>query len=457
MCRKKHLIYTRKGKPLVVDCGHCDECRQAKANRYTQLIRNESIGNGYITFFLTLTYNNKFIPYVNLDEIRNDIGFLDHRDLDVNVYRHCSVRRVRLHGNVYGNREYVCRCIDTLTLEDTSFVDIEKLRPYRIPSINKNGVKHYVLNKNKVGILYLPDIQNFFKSLKIDYERSENRKLEISYFYVGEYGPDTLRPHFHVAARVPVKDKDKFPAYVCKNWKFCDWTVNRQSKCIQIARNCASYISSYVNQHTYLSKIYDQKALRPFCSHTKFYGRNNGNFSFYKILESFYRRDLHYTQRYYLRDSCVDRELLLPSYVIEYFFPKFKGYSSLSTDELRSIYFDPYQLRNYCKRLGYSSRYDKIEFYEFLESFKKRHCLSGLLPGNYSSDKDVEFWTYLHRSVKMSDYILNLRKIFRARHRFCVEYVASFGEPDCNLFDLYASIASQESHYNAQPGKNHRN
>lgn len=460
MCQQKSLIYTKKKKPLVVDCGHCIECQQAKANRYTNLIRNNSITNGkYINLFVTFTYDNKFLPCISKSQLREQVGFLyGVNDVQLDVYRHCQIRKVKTGFASWSERVKLCSSIDTVTFNNVSFEDIEKLRGYNKPVLN-NSSKKYHPHDDLVGIVYLPDIQNFFKRLKISYERKYNRRLVISYFWVSEYGPSTLRPHFHAIIRILAQEKDIVAKLIRENWKFCNWSAPEAYKNIQIAKDCASYVASYVNQHNYLPALYFEKAISPRCSHTHYYGLANKEFSLPKILEAFDKRDLHYTVRYKTSSATYERLLLIPSYVISYYFPKFKGCSDLSSDELRSIYFNPERLRFYARRLGYTSRFDKVDFLEFSDKFFFDNCRScdrfGKFIGNYLLD-DVfncsiqKFLpgfsdTFIDLSSEFSkhnDFIINLHKLYAARFRFIHDYLFYFGNYS-NILYKYADIASQ--------------
>lgn len=53
---------------------------------------------------------------------------------------------------------------------------------------------HVPLTKNKFMTLVKRDLQLFFKRLR---KKHEKNKLKIKYYAVGEYGGQTLRPHYH--------------------------------------------------------------------------------------------------------------------------------------------------------------------------------------------------------------------------------------------------------------------
>lgn len=51
-----------------VPCGTCPSCLAAKANKRASLIRSTN-PEGTTCYFVTLTYSNDFLPYVDLNEL----------------------------------------------------------------------------------------------------------------------------------------------------------------------------------------------------------------------------------------------------------------------------------------------------------------------------------------------------------------------------------------------------
>ena len=455
MCKDRYFTYNSRKQVVVCDCGKCDACRQKKANRLSRLIKNEC-ANAYgiktISLFVTLTYENRFIPYIKKSELLDKVGFLDKQDnVECNIYRHSDIRKVKIGFSQWSDRVKINGVIDSVTFDNIDFKDIDYLRTYRVPR-RVGLVKDYISHPDNVGILYLPDIQNFFKRLKINYERKYNKRLALSYFYCGEYGPKTLRQHFHAVLSIPASEKDRVSSLVVESWKFADWNRPKANKNIQVAKDCAKYVASYVNQHNYLSPTYTENKIAPFCSHTKYYGLNNVAFSLPSILEKISKRDLHYTERYFTKMGTFEHSFLLPSYVISYYFPKFKGYSELSNDELYSIFKDPFKLSQYARRLGYTSHYigddDNMKSMVFSDWFKLFSNCSPPDPLNPFQDHDKKRFIYdtYHRlfvdttANSCNDYIRNVRMLLNARGRFFNDFYHLFGE-SVDLSDYYAQCA----------------
>lgn len=431
MCTNHRLINTKNGKPLVVPCGVCPSCLQSKANRITSLIRNNNVyDDDYCTLFITLTYDNRFIPYFRKSEVLN---FLDEKNIPVNIYRHESIQLVKSGKNSTKYKKILCGKIDEIEFQDCPDDEVKNFRGIRkISDININS-RIYRSDIDKVGILYKPDIQNFFKRLKVNYERDQKKQLDLSYFYVGEYGPTTLRPHFHALLRIKCKDFAAVRDATFKSWKFHNWQKfqekNGFNKAFQIAKNASSYVASYVNQHSYLPKVYNQKAIVPKCSHTIFYGLNNVQFSLDSLVQAIRKRDLHYNVSFNVKDSVYLYSFLLPSYVISYYFPKFKGFNKCTSYELYEIYKNPYKLLQYSRRLGYTSHFDKHDFWYYIDkmSIYSRSCQI-FQENEYS---------------KHNDLVLNLHLLLSSRARFMRDWQDTYLMFPVDRFVTYAILASE--------------
>lgn len=437
MCTNKKEITLVNGRKLFVKCGYCDSCMQEKANRQRRYIINEMGAIGYITLFVTLTYSNEFIPFVKKSDLEYDDNFYP-------VYRNKVIRCVRSNRSGILTYSYLKkRSVKHFDLVNIPF-DLTKLHGYRI-----NTNSGYIYHTDYIPILYKADIQNFFKRLKINYERSYKEPLSLSYWYCGEYGPTTKRPHYHVAMHIKQEDFAKVQSSILKSWKFSD--KNRLLKGIEISKAPASYLSSYVNSHNYVPKEFRfSKDVSPFCSHSHRYGLVNPSFSLDKITQAFYRRSLHYKLTYVTKNTSYDFSPLIPSYVIRSWFPKIQGFSKLSSYELFEIYSNPRSLSKYVKKIGYSYndlQHDKIVIDDIEKTIGKGISYPTLSRWqywllNYTSPvperiiKKVGNYTLVHDKIVSSvadnellhssntsiwlrsPFLRDIRLLFKARERF---------------------------------------
>ena len=64
MCTHTRYITNRyTGDKVLVSCGKCPACLEAKALNRTNRIKNTYDGSN-IALFVTLTYKNEFVPYI---------------------------------------------------------------------------------------------------------------------------------------------------------------------------------------------------------------------------------------------------------------------------------------------------------------------------------------------------------------------------------------------------------
>ena len=220
-CDKPLLILNKyTNKFLKVGCRHCDSCLIASANARSLLLANE-LGKGWMTLFLTLTYDNAHIPVV-----------------------------------FYGDNK-IYRCPDGRHLEYVDEVDeplmLTPREPFKYPYIDCTGV------------IYYKDFQNFIKRLrrKLYYHGKGNFK----YFICCEYGTVHHRPHAHVLLFfAPGCFYNGITEYILESWKMCDKTVFRNGIKVADGR-VSSYLASYVNcncKHYKLAQhpIFKQKTRR---------------------------------------------------------------------------------------------------------------------------------------------------------------------------------------------------
>lgn len=328
MCLNKKRFYNKWNHTWQwVDCGKCPACMQAKANKRTMRIRN-AVYDGYITLFVTLTYRNINIPYIRKDEIKENSPYF-------NIYRDCSVRRVRFNGSyqmVYRykrEREIIGKydCFKYRLFPDIS--DVQSL-----PRLKGQS------NPNKVGVIFYKDVQDFEKRLRINLLRHYGIKKAIYTFKCSEYGPSTFRPHFHLLISVPQESLAQCKSAITEAWPY-DSRV-KSDKSIEIARNAASYVSSYVNRGSDFPRFLDNARLRPKHSFSLGYGLQNNSFSLEYILQQFHRRDIRYTSQFYYNDFSFTKFVPIPKYACNRYFAKCYGYSRLTYDEIIQLCKDPY-------------------------------------------------------------------------------------------------------------------
>lgn len=345
MCtNQREIVNKYTGHRLYVPCGKCEACQQEKAAHRVSRIKS-NLKEGYVTLLVSLTYNRFSCPYVDKQEAYE---FSIGKRMYLNVYRDCSKRKVRTvkKGNIYAKKyktiykRVVLQTIDYIS--DVSF----------------NGVRCVKHSNNKVGVPYYKDYQQFMARLRLNLKRLYNYEKSISVYACSEYGEVSLRPHFHLLVYVPASDKEIVRNAIFESWPFSDlWRfskiVNGEkifSAC-QTAFSASSYVASYVNcGHDFpaFCKLY----FRPKHSYSKGFGLARRSFSLDNILSALDKHQMSYTRKINKYGYEKDVDVLIPAYVINRYFPRFKGYNRITPNEvlsyMRRIYdgINPYEVIN---------------------------------------------------------------------------------------------------------------
>lgn len=275
-CLHPYTVNTSNG-PVIVPCGSCPSCLTAKANYHTSLLDIESQCCKYVEM-ITLTYSNDFLPYLDFSDIRHQ-----NTSSDVLVRLHTGKRMVTrfLHG------KYV-ECVDKSFVNprffpvygfkhDLTFLIkqyYDRIKQYfdRYPE-RSSAICRYGI----VPILYYEDIHKFTDRLQKYFRTNFDEK--VRYYVVGEYGTNSLRPHWHVLLfhsssdiRRAFENVVKYPDYTEINKRECasifaDYKIWKYGVIVTTTTDgkCSNYVASYLNQHAnlpYILEVAPQKAFK---------------------------------------------------------------------------------------------------------------------------------------------------------------------------------------------------
>lgn len=376
MCTNKTWIIDPRGRKQLVRCGKCPACKQEKAVARANRIRN-NITPSHTYLFITLTYRNDCCPYILRSDLENPLNIkenLDYvnyisddtvkdspksRDLkvfkkisarmscpddkvkffrDIPIYRDSVNRWVRAKGK--STRRYRMRRKVTKITEQLSEVSV----PLGFEKCWFKSLRNYDINK--IGVCYYPDVQNFIKNLRNVLVRNCRVSDNFSFYCCSEYGPTTCRPHFHLLLACPSALIKQYKFACRKAWPYDDYRSDERF--CEIARDAAAYVSSYVNCDSSVPVMFENvRAFRPLHSYSKGFGMGIEYLQLPKILQAYERGDLHVNITRIRKGTIVVDRVLLPKYAIHRFFPKWKGYYKLTSDEIQSILFRPESLNRY--------------------------------------------------------------------------------------------------------------
>lgn len=166
-------------------CGKCLECVQQLQNDWANRMCDE-FKQWKHAYFGTFTYGNSCIPYV--DVVPSDLPE------DKFIYLCDAIQKLPISSSLVKARNRKDAFSDYLTSKSV----YNKLS-FRVPYVSKY------------------DVQCFIKRVRIDYERKYEQPLDFKYFICSEYGPCTLRPHYHAIFFSNVC-WERFAPFIYKHW-----------------------------------------------------------------------------------------------------------------------------------------------------------------------------------------------------------------------------------------------
>nr|DAW04009.1 MAG TPA: Replication associated protein [Microviridae sp.] len=374
---------------VLVPCRTCPACRSSYARDLQNRIESECRSHKF-NFFFTLTYDNAHMPmyyaYPSEDGVyfrafRGDKPLLDAQGLELPEL--------------------------DFDLQDSWYAEPQH-NPY----------------STGFGFCYKPDIQNFFKRLRINLVRKYGNVPEskIRYFVASEYGPATYRPHYHgIIFCDDERIANDMPRIICENWQMCSF-----DRCdVQLVSGSApQYVAKYVNGFSRLPKVLSTRLTCPFHLASKNPALGSFKINEKEIFDCF-------VNNYFERPSvdaktCEVSFTLFPNKVLSRYFRKYSGYGEGNLD---------YELRLYQKYATGNFRkiYDSEE-HRYIEShlrgdaylreegsfkyvdYQWFKCVYRLLHGSFSFPKRNEFGYVvgMHKNVTFTlvDILNNMRNMY---------------------------------------------
>lgn len=405
MCKyPRYIVNQYTYEKVLVPCGKCEVCQQQKADARAFRIRRSITAND-VALFVTLTYNNECLPVIRRDEISPYNV--------VNVYRR------------NGGDWSVVDQIDLGDLGDMSVSDVRRLcSPENFRS------------SDYVAICYYPDVQRFMKRLRVNLLRHYHYTGKFKYYATTEYGKEHYRPHAHLLIIAPREVESTFRAAIDESWQYHD--KYKLPRWIETSYDAASYAASYVNCGGDFPKILRSHSLRAKHSYSQDFGISSSEFSVGSILSKVDKGSLRYLSMSDLgKSKCSD--FLIPKYVINRYFPIFKGYTRLDLHSSRLVLRCP---RRYSE---VSQQVDSMDVHKINVSLRNHYeKVKALLhDASYTyEDYCIDFervWTCWH-SCHLKDWY---RQQVTERHKYGLEnFYDNLYEVSCaELPTVYGSSA----------------
>lgn len=311
-CLHPRKIYNKHTKHLqVVGCGKCVACMNRKSSRNQRLCELEELGAFSYSYFVTLTYRSSEIPKYQL--------------VEAETKHHYYLVDKNPRSENFGE-----------LVQDTAIY----LSPREYSYLQKKFSKRKytdTLQPDEMSYLSYRDIQLFNKILRKRIKEKYNE--EIRFFVVGEYGPETLRAHWHIIYFTRKELRTPFTKrYIYQIWKKGDVDADR------CKGGAISYAAAYVNSALSLPGIYTAVKKQPFTRHSIKMGAHvmqEYGLSLVRDANSKKTSRRGATSVYYESGDKVKR-LPLDRTFKAALFPKPFGYESLKSDKSLSCYLRAY-------------------------------------------------------------------------------------------------------------------
>lgn len=270
---------------MYVRCGTCPACMAYKSNVQCSYISNMASHFKYAYFF-TLTYSDEFLSRVRV-RVAERLGVESEVDayvFDDDICHYSKSDPFRYSCNfdyiIRSNRVCVSRRGRERILSQTddfySFMHDFSVSELQDIIVRSHGKFDPVLKcvvypdisdcDNTIPVLNPYDQNLFFKRLRFHLSKISDEK--ICYYLVSEYGPRTLRPHWH---GILFFNSDKISEVICE-YISKSWLYGR-SDCSLSRGSAAGYVASYINNFVALPDFYQlHKEIKPRSYHSKGFG-----------------------------------------------------------------------------------------------------------------------------------------------------------------------------------------
>lgn len=304
-CLKPKYIQNKyTGQTILASCNQCEACQSSRSYQLVNLITLQAEVSRFM-FMVTLTFNDKYIPYITPVFQNSDSQFI-------------------YHGNT--RNKYIGS--DDIVLGDD-------LSPFSDVLYNDFDVVNSLIEKSDIGngriaVLDKYYLQNFLKRFRY-YCKKYKIYEKVHTYGIGEYGPVSFRPHFHVlfffdSSRL----QSLFRQILYKSWKFGFINFSAVSNSGKAAR----YVAKYFNSSANLPKLFRIKAFKSFAIHSQFFAASYYTKKGAELYQMDFREVIRQVSPVGVREECIS----IWRNVASNLFPKVRGFSRRSDSELFKLY-----------------------------------------------------------------------------------------------------------------------
>lgn len=376
-CSNPYIVTTSKGL-LNVPCGRCVQCLQKKVSATTLLLDLESQRNEYVEM-INLTYDDECIPYIDFDD-DSLASFSSEEPTEVFPVKFGSSRKILKYNprtkKYYHTKENISDFGTIVPTDWRRYLEKYNLRVdeyYKRFPERKRGISRL---KNHVPVLYSQDLKKYLYRLRQFLKKYY--EIEIRFFAVGEYGSNSLRPHWHILLfhnskklRESFRDVIDLVGHTKRNPRQCCRELYLRSlwlhgatttKCTD--KHCSSYVAGYFNQHcnnTPLVKDFPSKAY-----HSQFLGL--GKISESQKIDFKEEKWESFTSRSVVSKPGIRKDVSLSSALYSQLDCRFTGHSTFNVSETYTLLSDVFSVYN-ATQINYNNEVELYHFYISLNNF----------------------------------------------------------------------------------------
>nr|CAI9750194.1 replication initiation protein [Microvirus sp.] len=290
------------GTTMIAPCGHCTACSVVSGNKKDLLIQAHASSYKMVAF-VTLTFSNDNLPFARLVDV-NDKSYLVDKDYPDIVLAECDLMSDKEKSKLYDK----FRCFNGNNFQRglIPYLDYSLLHLF-LASLRQS------LRQKRIRVYDDTNKKTFH------YEKNENySETKVNYFYVGEYGTRSLRPHFHFLFFFDDPEfYSRLAKVVSKIWQY--GSVNTK-----ISNGCASsYLASYVASNVCIPSLLKSPSIRPKSRHSIYFG--------YKLFETFKKKivfDVNsFSNEVYFRSNGKTKHVSFTNSFINSIYPKQVGFN----------------------------------------------------------------------------------------------------------------------------------
>lgn len=376
-CSNPYTVSSSKGL-VQVPCGHCVQCLQKKVSATTLLLDLESQRSKYVEM-INLTYDDDCIPYIDfLDD--SLCSFDVSRPTEVFFLKFGSVRRVRKYNPRSKSYYFVPESIKDFGVSvDSAWRQYLKVYSARVDEYyarfpyRKRGLSRLF---GHVPVLYSDDLKKYMYRLRQFLKK--NYGIEIRFFAVGEYGSNSLRPHWHILLfhnsdqlRQDFRDVVDLPGHTLNNPRQCCrkfylsslWLHgDTTTKCTD--KHASSYVAGYFNQHSNNSPLLADFPSKAY--HSSFLGL--GKISKSQTQDFKDENWISFGERSLIAKSGNRKNVSVQSALYSQLDVRFTGNASYNVSETYSLLSDVFSVYN-ATQVNYNNDVELYKFYLSLYSF----------------------------------------------------------------------------------------